>query len=227
MYSINPTFVRLSPTMTLLLQAPFALTCAGVTSSGKTSFVRRLLDSLYRMTTSEPRKILYCYGTFQPLFADMQKDHPDMNFMEGVPSKNDLDELSRDGPSLVVLDDLMDEVNNSKDMQKLFTQYSHHKDISVIFISQNIYFGGRYGKTINLNSHYLVLFKNPNLSQIRILGQQIMPGRGKALVQAYEDATGERYGYLLVDLHPNNDRDLMLRSHIFPDEDTVVYRTET
>ena len=212
--------------MTLLLQTPFALTCAGATSSGKTSFVRRLLDSLYRMTSVEPRKILYCYGTFQPLYADMQKDRPDMDFAEGLPSKSDLEELSREGSSLVVLDDLMDEVNNSKEMQKLFTQYSHHKNISVIFISQNIYFGGRYGKTINLNSHYLVLFKNPNLSQIRILGQQILPGRAKALVEAYEDATGERYGYLLVDMHPGNDRDLMMRSRIFPDEDTVVYRVK-
>ena len=109
-------------------------------------------------------------------------------------------------------------------MGKLFTQYSHHRGISVIFISQNIYFGGRYGKTINLNAHYLVLFKNPNLSQIRILGQQLLPGRAAVLTEAYQDATAERYGYLLVDLHPNNDKDLMFRTHVFPQQDMVVYQ---
>jgi GTPase SAR1 family protein len=210
--------------MTLLLQTPFTMACAGATSSGKTSFVKRLLSHLYQMTTQEPKSILYCYGTFQPAYAEMERDHSQITFQEGLPNKVDLETLSETGSSMVILDDLMDEVNNSKEMQKLFTQYSHHKKISVIFVSQNLYFGGKYGKTINLNSHYLVLFKNPNLSQIRILGQQLLPGRSKVLTEAYEDATAERYGYLLVDLHPANDRDLMFRTHIFPGEDAVVYQ---
>lgn len=210
--------------MTLLLQTPFTMACAGATSSGKTTFVRRLLNHLYPMTSEEPESILYCYGTFQPAYAEMERDHSQVHFREGLPTKADMESLAQTGASMVILDDLMDEVNNSKEMQKLFTQYSHHKNISVIFISQNLYFGGKYGKTINLNSHYLVLFKNPNLSQIRILGQQLLPGKSKVLTEAYEDATSERYGYLLVDLHPVNDKDLMLRARIFPGEDTVVYQ---
>jgi hypothetical protein len=121
----------------------------------------------------------------------------------------------------------MEEVNNSKEAVKLFTQKSHHKNISIIFISQNLYFGGKYGRTINLNCHYIALFKNPNLTQIRILGQQLMPGKSKVLTEAYEDAIKEKYGYLFLDLHPISDRDLMLRSHIFPNEDIIIYQDKS
>ena len=210
--------------MTLLLQTPFTMCLAGSTSSGKTTFVRRLLDNLYRMTSEEPGKILYCYGAFQPLYEEIKKDHPDVTFIEGLPCRDDMEQLASRGPSLVVLDDLLSEVTNSRDMQSLFTRYSHHRNISVIFVSQNIFFGGKYTKTINLNTHYLVLFKNPNLAQIKTVGHQLLPGRASLLSQAFEDATSRRYGYLFVDMHPNQERDLMLRSRVFPGEDTVVYQ---
>jgi hypothetical protein len=118
----------------------------------------------------------------------------------------------------------MTEVTNSTEMQKMFTQYSHHMNISVIFISHNLYYGGKFGKTINLNCHYIVLFKNPNLSQIRILGQQIFPGNNKILMEAYTDAMNDKYGYLFVDLHPScRDSDLILRTHILPPDDVIIY----
>lgn len=210
--------------MSLLLQSPFTMVCSGATSSGKTYFVRRILENSHRMMSTEPNSILYCYGSFQPTYDLMEREFNNISFMEGLPTKSDIDNLAKNGHSLIVLDDLMNEVNNSPEMQRLFTQYSHHQNISVIFVSQNIYFGGKYGKTINLNCHYLVLFRNPNLSQIRILGQQLLPGKAKLLTQAYRDATAKRYGYLFIDLHPNNDRDLMLRTNIFPEEDLVLYQ---
>ena len=213
--------------MSLLLQSPFTMLCSGTTSSGKTSFVKRLIRNADQMFREVPRAILYCYSSFQPTYASMEKELNHISFKEGLPSRTDIEALSKQGSGLIVLDDLMSEVTNSNEMQRLFTQYSHHQNISVIFVSQNMYFGGRYGKTINLNSHYLVLFRNSNLSQIRILGQQLLPGESKLLTEAYRDATADRYGYLFIDLHPNNDRDLMLRTHIFPEEDMVLYQKKS
>jgi len=42
-------------------------------------------------------------------------------------------------------------------------------------------------------------------------------------VEAYKDATREPYSYLFVDLRPEQDEDLRLRTNVFPDETGYVY----
>ena len=72
---------------------------------------------------------------------------------------------------------------------------------------------------MNLNSHYLVLFKNPrDVGQIVILGRQMF-SNGKFLEEALKDATSRPYGYLLVDLKPGTEEQLRVRTNIFPDEE--------
>ena len=44
---------------------------------------------------------------------------------------------------------------------KLFTKECHHRNISVMFIVQNLFGKKKEQRTISLNSHYLVVFKNP------------------------------------------------------------------
>ena len=67
-------------------------------------------------------KILYCYGIYQPLFDQMKKDVPNLSFHHGLPDVEDIEALSG-GHALLILDDLMQEVVNSKTMQDLFCQY--------------------------------------------------------------------------------------------------------
>ena len=40
----------------------------------------------------------------------------------------------------------------------------------------------------------------------------------------YSDATETPFGYLLIDLSPGIDDTYMLRTQIFPDEHTVIYK---
>jgi hypothetical protein len=83
---------------------------------------------------------------------------------------------------------------------------------------------GKENRNISLNTHYLVLFKNPRDSaQIAHLGRQIFPERVKYFREAFADATSRPYGYLLVDLKTTTPDDLRLRTDIFPDKDTIVY----
>ena len=210
---------------TLLLSSPFTMLCAGATSSGKTFFIKTLIENIHDIVTDVPKKILYCYGTYQDIFEQMKSGFKNINFIQGIPSKQTLDEISSFGASLVILDDLMSDVYNSKDMLHLFTQYSHHNNISVIFTSQNLYHGGKFGRTITLNCHYLVLFKNYNLAQMRFLGQSLFPGISQGFLQIYKDALKQKYGYLFIDLHPSADAAFMLRSQIVPSFPMYVYQT--
>ena len=50
-----------------------------------------------------------------------------------------------------------------------------------------------------------VFFVNHIYQQILTLGKQMFPGNNKALVDAYEDATLCKYGYLVISSTANGD----------------------
>jgi len=71
----------------------------------------------------------------------------------------------------LILDDLMNETNQS--VTDLFTKGSHHRDLSVVYIVQNLFNNGKEHRTISLNSHYIAVFKNSrNALQIIHLAKQ-------------------------------------------------------
>ena len=77
---------------------------------------------------------------------------------------------------------------------------------------------------MNLNTQYLVLFKNPrDALQVATLGRQMYPGNGKFLVEAFKMATEKPYGYLLIDLRADTLEKYRLRSNIFSGERRYVY----
>jgi len=59
---------------------------------------------------------------------------------------------------LIILDDLLNEVY-SKDVCDLFIKGSHHRNISVILITQNLFHQGRFCRDISLNAKYSVALK--------------------------------------------------------------------
>jgi GTPase SAR1 family protein len=138
--------------MDVRLKHPFTCTVAGPSSSGKTWFVFRLIKHVDRLIVSAPEKILYCYGEFQPSFSEF----PEVEFHEGLPEVSRFDGQHR---VLLIIDDLMNETDQN--VCNLFTKLSHHRNVSVVFITQNLYHRNRFVRTMNLNTHYIVLFKNP------------------------------------------------------------------
>ena len=60
-----------------------------------------------------------------------------------------------------MLDDQMIDASKDKSIVNLFTRGSHHRNLSVIYIVQNLFYQEKDSRSISLNSHYLILFKNP------------------------------------------------------------------
>jgi hypothetical protein len=82
-------------------------------------------------------------------------------------------------------------------------------------------------RTISLNTHYMVLFKNPrDAGQIRHLAAQLFPGDTKFLGCAYKQATSRAHGYLLLDFTQDTPDHLRVMSDILPGEDGYYYVTE-
>lgn len=204
----------------IIFRHPFTSMIAGPTQSGKTHFLIRLLNKIELIVRPKIQKIIYCFGSWQASFTLIK--HPCITFFEGIP---DLDDIDSSIVNLVIFDDLMDECLKSEKVQKLFTKDSHHLNTSVIFVSQNLYAQGKHARTIALNSHYFILFKNPrDLSQIGTLGRQMYPGASKFLVSAYRDATEtNKFGYLFIDLKPGTELKNRIQTNVIPGDQRIIY----
>ena len=201
-------------------QAGSPMMVSGPTGSGKTYWIHKLLTN--NMFTQPVSSVLYCYGVFQDYFNEMTI--PNIEFHEGLPDLEKVQSLNDSKFHVIVLDDLMEHIVKSVETQNLFTKYCHHYNMSAIFLTQNVFAQGPCSRTININTHVLVLFANKrDESQALNLGKQLYPGSSKVFMEAYEDATSKLYGYLVVDCDPKSPRELKLRTSIFPGEQTICY----
>jgi hypothetical protein len=71
-------------------------------------------------------------------------------FVKGVPDFENPENV----PTLIVLDDLMDSAYSTK-VRELFTKGSHHRNISLVLITQNLFHQSPSSRDISLNSKYI------------------------------------------------------------------------
>ena len=77
-----------------------------------------------------------------------------------------------------MFDDQMIDASKDKRIVNLSTLGFHHRNLSVIYIVQNQFHQRKGSRSISLNSHYLLLFKNPRGTvQILTLAKQMYPGQ--------------------------------------------------
>ncbi|KAK3733046.1 hypothetical protein QZH41_000592 [Actinostola sp. cb2023] len=177
---------------------PFTAIVAGMTGSGKTVWVQNLLQHASRVIQPPPQRIVWSYSQWQPAYEKMQQTLPGIEFVKDIP--HDLDEDWYFDPqtnNLIVIDDQMAETSNDKRIMNLFTKGSHHRNLSVIFLCQNVYFQGKIMRTLSLNAAYLVLDQ---------------------FLHKYEAAVERPFGYLFVDLKPNTPEECRLRTNVLPND---------
>ena len=201
----------------LKFKHPFTCIVAGSTSSGKTIWTRNLLEyNRFLITLNKTNlKVLWCYGVYQDIYK-IPINSVEIVYFNGLPN---IDIINENKPDVIILDDLMNEINNDKTVKDMFIKFSHHWNISVIFIVQNIFNKDKYMRTISLNSHYIVIMRGVRLTQqIGVLGNQIFPGKTKKIIEIFKRATKENYSYLIFDLHPQSVDRFRIRNRIFKSE---------
>ena len=200
---------------------PFTAIVAGPTKAGKTVWVKKLVLDSQKMVTPPPEMVYWCYSEWQPIYNELQGTGLDVQFCQGLP---DLEELKAtpNKAKLLILDDLMQEMKGDKRLTQLFTKGSHHWNVSVLHIVQNLFFEGI--RTSRVNAQYLVLMKNPSDQlQASTLAKQLYPGKTPYFMEAYRDACKESYGYLFVDLCQDTAENMRLKTRVFPGELQIAY----
>jgi hypothetical protein len=205
--------------MDLRFKFPFTACISAGTKSGKTEWAKKFVQHSRELIVPPPEKIYWAYGEWQDGYKMLE---PYVTFIEGVPDlslfKND-----KDTNKLLICDDLMQAFGNKKkdELTALFCQGSHHWGLSILHIVQNLFYNNL--RTARINSHYIILMKNPSdRLQLMTLARQIFPTKQKCLIEAFDDACAEPFGYILLDLEPSTPDNLRLRTKIFP-SDPIAY----
>ena len=134
-----------------------------------------------------PQRIVWLYKRWQPLYDEISRTVvPLVEFVRGIPS--DLDGDHYFDPrirNVIVLNDLMSTAAKDPRINDLFTDGSHHRNLTVIALNQNMYFGK--DPTQRRNCHYIVLFNNPvDRQPVKTLGRQMYPARRNFLIQMFD-----------------------------------------
>ena len=106
----------------------------------------------------------------------------------------------------------------------IFTKISHHRNLSVVYLTQNLFYKNKQTRTLRLNSHYILLFKNArDATKVDNLARQMYPGKSAFMNEAFKSTTSAPYVYLLIDLEQETDDKLRLKTGIFPEDVQYVY----
>ena len=200
---------------------PATILLSGPTGCGKTRFVRSILEE--KLIEPFPTRLIWVYGEWQGDYDQIKIIYPEIEFMKGY-SDDIYDSLEPTERNLLILDDQMSEASDTKSLAKLFTKGSHHRNVTILYLVQNMFDQGKSSRTVSLNSHYTVVFRNlRDQSQFRTMARQLLPKNSQWLIDAFTDATVRPFGYLVIDNSPQCDPVFRFRTNILRGELPTVY----
>ena len=194
---------------------PFSMVVSGPSGSGKSVWTKKLL--LSSLIQPSPERIIWCYGQWQPLYDNIRKRIPRIEFVNGIPDHlNDQHYIDVSKRNILVFDDLMTEAKCDQRIADLFTKGSHQRNISVVYLTQNLFPQGKACRDIILNTQYMVLFNNPiDRHQVATLARRIYPSTSAVFMKRFERATSYPYGHLVIDLKSDTAEKERLHTEIF------------
>ena len=211
--------------MDMRLKVGRTMQVVGPSGCGKTLFTIRLLlkrDTIFEVPL---KKIWWYYGAEEGEVGHTGEEIKQLDNVEFIYGLTDGDEwLKRpQAHDVIVIDDLFQEAIGAKQKKQftsLFTRTARHRQVFVIFLTQNLFQEG--ARTCNINTHYLVLFKNPrDILSIMNITKQI---NSSALKKIFQDVTRDSpHAYLFLDFTQECSDDLRIRSHIL-EWPIIVYK---
>ena len=142
---------------------PFSMVPLGPSFSGKNRWTSDVLHT--SLITPSPQRIV-----------EMRKRMSNIEFIKGI--AHQLSEetfLDTDKRNLIVFDVMMSEAKCDQRIADLFSKGSHHRNVSVIYLTQNLFPQGKACRDIAFNTQNLVLFNNPiDRQQVATLSKRII-----------------------------------------------------
>ena len=208
-------------------QAPTSIAMYAPPQSGKTTLTKKILLDSDKLFTLKPHKIIYCYNEYLPTLSNFEHElHIPLITHQGIPTIVQLEEWSNGEHYIIVMDDLQQVCERNRVTSDMFTVGSSHMNFSIIYLCHQLFNKGNFSRTISLNCHYLILFRNNrDKTQVELLGRQIFGSKMvEYFVDAFEKATKNPWGYLLINNHVSvREEKHRLFTNILSYEPTTVF----
>ena len=118
-----------------------------------TASVRSLFHQASETIYLPPERIIWCYSQWQPAYTKMLVAMRHIEFVKRIPTALEQDSyFDVNRRNLIVFDDQMIDAGKDKRIVNLFTRGSHHRNLGVIYIVQNLFRQGKGSRSISLNS---------------------------------------------------------------------------
>ena len=181
----------------LKLLKPFRLIVAGGSGCGKSQITKQIVDNDYFESSFD--RIIYNYPHYLT-DVDIEFD----KYVEYRPGLVNQEYISSmESNTLLIIDDLSLEVSDNRDIANLFAVEARKRNISIILIVQNVYQQGKMFRNIRINATGFIIF---NYYSANDVNKRLVRDLGLAKIlsnQLLNQIYGERYKYILIDLHPN------------------------
>ena len=197
----------------------------GPAGSGKTRLIGRMIVNQAKIFSPSFDKIIYFYNHYQEhygtILMNCESTHVDIEFLQGLEWKSLEKVEAQKKRILLVLDDLFEEAEKSKEFLALVIA-GRHRNIHLVVLRHNLFQQTKSSKTIDLNVTQIILFNSPRDSeQIGILGRQL--GERHLTMEAYKRATRKPFGHLMIDLDVRSSKTLRCSSQCSGDEPSLFY----
>ena len=169
----------------------------GMSGAGKTRFILDVIKN--KLVHPFPEKIYYMFSVSQKFMETWNStETTQITFIKGL----DFEQMDTSEPSMLVIDDLI--LSTNAQVAEMFILGSHHKRISIFYLTQSLFHNDNIYRTMSNNSHYMVLFYSlRNTRQLNTLARQIFAGKDlKRALNAYKRASENNRGFILFSFSP-------------------------
>ena len=206
---------------TFQVDHPFTCIISGPSGSGKSTFVSNLLDPAHNLLSFTQFDYVYVFlGTVKSSRSVLTEQLPGAVVFElpalygDTLSKTSFaadfhqliaDHHQRQEKGLVIFDDLMAELSETSLLVSMFTKMSSHMSLSVIYITQNLYFQGKAAHsnlTLMRNVTFQVVFDSPQDLTVftNLAVRQALPeDRARLRQMLHESCKNNRYVVIRYD----------------------------
>ena len=178
---------------------------AGFSHSGKSMFVSKLINEYHNQFD----KIVVLGGILENITDDVKISYDnDYNpFIE--------DEGNAKSPKLLIFDDLIGDREKTSLASKIFYR-GRHLNISIIFITHNLFYPNPCYRMISLNATHFALFKCRDISQIERFARTILSkDKIPVFISLYKKEVARRqFGFIFVDILKDIEGPLAIRTDI-------------
>ena len=198
---------------------PSNIMIAGPSKCGKTEFVRKMIRHTSWLFKPAIHQVVFSYGIWQEAYDEMKEEFgTKVKWVRGLPEQPFSLFHPNKGPGLMIVDDLMGGTGAKQDqVSKWFTKGSHHMNMSMAILVQNVF--PKNLRTVSVNADIMVLFDNPrDQSQIKRLMSQAFPGKMAWIKSALTHAYSRPFRPLILNFHQSTPQELRLTMDLFPED---------